>query len=679
MPHNEITLSKNFKRQASKSIFSIILFILVYVFMLALAVGLCVICIYGCIMIFVAKPHIMAILFGLGLASLGILVLIFLVKFIFASNKIDRSHLMEINKREEPELFKLIEEIVKKVDTKFPKKVYLSTDVNAAVFYDSNFWSMFLPIRKNLQIGLGLVNTVSKQELTAILSHEFGHFSQKSMKVGSYVYNVNQIIFNMLYSNDSYSKLIHGWSNISGIFAFFVVVAVKIIEGVQYVLRGMYGIVNRSYMGLSREMEFHADEIASTVTGYEPLKNSLLRMSLADHSFNNTLSFYENKIVDNKKSENLYKEQSFVMNFIANDTEIEIVNNLPQLSGQEFSRFNKSKLVVKDQWASHPSVEDRIESLEKTGNTTTKLDHTSANTIFTDIEATQRKLTKKIFKEVQYKEDTSFIPFTEFKSQYKEQYQKNLFPKIFNSYYDNKNPIPFDLSENNFNSEDLKFESLFSDDSVDLVISQSSLESDMETLKLIAEKSIPIKTFDYDGKKYNQRDCKKLLTLLEKESSQLNEAIKTNDIKIYRYFKHIAKSKNKDSKLDKLYSDFFKYDRMFKNKMELYTKLTSALEFVNVTTPHEQILINFQQLSPLEEELKADIRRILNEDLYQQELTQEIKDNLEKYCSTTLKYFGNESYYENNLNTLYDAINSYGFLLSRGYFILKKKVLDFQE
>ena len=119
-------------------------------------------------------------------------------------------------------------------------------------------------------------------------------------------------------------------------------------------------------MGLSREMEFHADEIASNITGFEPLKSSLLRMTLADHSFNAALSFYEERIADNFKSENLYLEQSFIMNFLAEDSNIPIVNNLPQVSAEALNKFNKSKLVIKDQWTSHPSTEERIERLEKT-------------------------------------------------------------------------------------------------------------------------------------------------------------------------------------------------------------------------------------------------------------------------------------------------------------------------
>lgn len=284
-----ITISDNFKKMTTKAIISIVLFLIVYILLIVLAIGLTILSVLGAIYLIAAKPMAITIGLGIGLASLGFLVLAFLFKFIFKKHTADRSHLTEINKESEPKLFQFIQEIVDEVGTKFPKKIYISTEVNAGVFYDSSFWSMFFPIRKNLQIGLGLVNTITEQEFKAILAHEFGHFSQKSMKVGSYVYNVNQVIFNMLYDNDSYDENIKTWANISGYFSIFVIIAVKIIHGIQWVLKKMYEIININYLALSREMEFHADEVAANVTGYLPLKESLLRMDLASHSYNLSL------------------------------------------------------------------------------------------------------------------------------------------------------------------------------------------------------------------------------------------------------------------------------------------------------------------------------------------------------------------------------------------------------
>ena len=213
-----VEVSQGFKRQARRAILSIIFFIIVYIILLALAIGLTAYSFYLGILLISVYTHLISIALGVGLMSMGVLLLFFMLKFLFKRHKVDRSHLKEIKRAEEPELFAMIDDIVAKVGTRFPKKVYLSGDINASVFYDSSFWSMFLPIEKNLMVGIGLTNVVTVEELRAILSHEFGHFSQKSMKVGSSVYNVNQVIFNMLFDNESFEKLASGWASISARF-----------------------------------------------------------------------------------------------------------------------------------------------------------------------------------------------------------------------------------------------------------------------------------------------------------------------------------------------------------------------------------------------------------------------------------------------------------------------------
>ncbi len=675
----DIKISSDFKAQTTRAILSIAFFIITYFLMLVLALALTVFGIYGGIILIAIHPMFLTIALGIGLASLGVLVLFFLLKFIFKSHKVDRSHLTEIKQTDEPKLFKMIDDIVKEVGTNFPKKVYLSSDVNAAVFYDSSFWSMFFPVKKNLVIGLGLVNTVTQSELKAILSHEFGHFSQKTMKVGSYVYNVNQVIFNLLFDNESYDNLMQRWANASGYFSIFVIIANEIIEGIKWILRKIYDLVNKSYMALSREMEFHADEIAANVTGYEPLKYSLLRLSLAEHSLNSVLSFYERKINENKKSENIYKEHLFVTNFLARDNNIEIKNDLPQLSENELHRFNKSKLVIKDQWASHPSTEDRIAMLEKTGLSSTNLNNEPANLLFSNVEKTQKIITEKIFKDVVYPGVCSALTFEIFQSNFKEDFLKNTFSKIYNSYYDNKNPIFFDTHKIGQNTNSLELDDLFSESKVDEVYTSISLQSDIESIKQISDNAFDLKTFDYDGVKYSKKDCKPLISKLEKDLSLLNEKIKANDIEIFKYFRSIELKANLKPTLEQLYNHFFNYDKEFDVKYDIYIQLTKELQFVNYTTTFEQIRANFIKVEALEEQFKKGISEILQSQDYQTEITKEIKENFELYLTKKWQYFGNEKYNDKNLEMLFSALNSYAFLLSRGYFFTKQKLLKYQE
>ena len=278
---SENLTSQEFKTAARKAIFAIIFFIIAYFLLFVLAVALAVLCGFLGIGLIGLKAHWITLLLGIGLIGMGLLVVVFLVKFIFKRHRIDRSHLIALTEAEAPLLYQEIRAIVNHVQTDFPKRIYVSHEVNASVFYDSTFLSMIFPVRKNLQIGMALVNSVSKNELKAILAHEFGHFSQRSMKVGSYVYTVNQIIYNMLYDNEGYGMLIHRFANISSYFAIFVTLGVKIIEGIQWILKKLYHVVNLQHLNLSREMEFHADAIAANTVGSKPFISAMMRLDLA--------------------------------------------------------------------------------------------------------------------------------------------------------------------------------------------------------------------------------------------------------------------------------------------------------------------------------------------------------------------------------------------------------------
>ena len=678
MIKDQVQLSVGFKTQTKKAITAIGIFTFVYILLFVCALGLTALCVYGGIMLVVAVPRFITIALGIGLASTGFLVIFFLLKFIFKTNKVDRAHLTEITEKDQPKLFIMIHEIVAEVGTTFPKKVYLSPEVNASVFYDSSFWSMFFPIKKNLMIGMGLVNSIHSSELKAILSHEFGHFSQKTMKVGSYVYNVNQIIFNMLYDNEGYDRAIQNWANASGYFAIFVIVAVKIVQGIQWILRKLYEFVNKNYLGLSREMEFHADEIAANVTGFEPLKNSLLRMNISDYSFNQVMSYYEAKISENTKSKNVFAEQTFLLSYFAQQDDLPLVDGLPKVTLEDLNKFNKSKLVIKDQWASHPSTEERIEYLEKTELTSEVIDTSLAMSLFENSQELQEQLTEKMFSEVKYEESPATHTLAQFQTDFRTEFEKNVFSKRFNGYYNDKNPIAFDV--NNVGQDDLppSFEVLFDDDTVNEVYEALALENDISILQQMADGAVKIKTFDYDGKKYTRKEASELVKSLQGQLDALTEKIKQNDIAIFQFFQKLEKDQAVAQTLAELYTNFFEYDKEYEDKIGIYSTISEKLQFVSQTTPFNDIRDNFNALRATERTLKESIKVIMADEKYTSEMTAEIKDNFEEYLAKHLEYFGNERYFDSNLEILFKALNNYAFLLTKGYFLNKKEILDYK-
>ncbi|XLS28594.1 M48 family metalloprotease [Flavobacteriaceae bacterium M23B6Z8] len=679
MIKDHIQVSASFRRQSQKAILSIVLFILAYFLLLVLAMGLTALCIYGGIKMIVELPSFFMLVLGVGVIGFGLIILFFLVKFVFKSNKVDYSMLTQIRREEQPRLFELIDEIVKKVGTDFPKKVYLSPEVNASVFYDSNFWSMILPVRKNLMIGMGLVNSITDVELKAILSHEFGHFSQKTMTVGSYVYNVNQIIYNMLYDNESYEKLLGNFAASSGIFSFVAYLASGVIRGIQFILQKLYTVVNLSYMGLSREMEFHADEIAAQITGYHPLKESLLRMGMAEYAYNSVIGFYEGRIHENLQSSNIYAEQRMVIDYLAKDSELPISNGLPSISYQELNKFNKSKLVIKDQWASHPGVDERIAHLEKVAEEKKEEGSHLAMSIFSNATALCEQLTTLLFSTVNYEGEIQKFSFKSFESAFIKDFEANSFSKIYNSYYDQGNPIYFDLGktiEQTIPVHDLK--ALFSDEMTDLKFTELSLRADIETIKQISERVYDVKTFDYDGKKYKRKESFSLLKELRASLAGLEDELRENDKKIFVFFNSKAKGKGKSEELIKLYDEFFGFDREWEDKLKVFNELSSSLSFTATVTPFDEIVRNFGRIESLEKQLKQQIHDLLEHESYQHIISKSSKEIFEKYISKKWVYFSRDTYDENNLNVLFTTLNEYPIVMSLLYFNVKKKLLDFQ-
>ena len=106
------------------------------------------------------------------------LLLFVLVRGLLAMKRgMDLGSLLEVFPESEPALFAFLHEMADRIRAPRPHRVFLAPEVNAAVFYDLGFVNLLFPSKKNLLIGLGLLNLLTLSELSAVLAHEFGHFA----------------------------------------------------------------------------------------------------------------------------------------------------------------------------------------------------------------------------------------------------------------------------------------------------------------------------------------------------------------------------------------------------------------------------------------------------------------------------------------------------------------------
>ncbi len=667
-------VAANFKKKTSDTIQSIIVFIIIYMILVAFGIALTIASGYAGIMLILFKPMWFTLMAGAGLILMGLLVLIFLIKFIFHKSKTNVSHLILLKESDAPELFSLINNVATTVNTKKPKKVYLSSEVNAYVFYDSSFWSMFLPIKKNLTIGLGLMNCLTITEFKSILAHEFGHFSQRSMKIGSYTYNVNKVIYNMLYENDSYNLLkqqIAGWNSYV---IFFANIATQIIGVIQKILQNLYKDINKNYMALSREMEFHADEVAASVTGSEPLITSLLRLDIAEESFQTVISYYNEKITDSVKTNLLFTRQKFVLELLGKDGEHQFKYGFPIIKKEETAKYNKSKLVVTDQWASHPSVLDRISALETLNLPTENCNNFPAIDLIPVTLA--EKVTDHLFQHITYETTPTIDEIDDFKNDFLKKRKQFELPVLFNGYYDLKNPGIIEI--NLISPEKKPIEELFSKEMKDLIYNSFSLTNDINLLKQISLGNTEISSFDYDGEKYSATDANIILEKIEDDLQKVLDQLKENDSKIYGHFILLETEANGNKLLNNLYSEFMLLDNEFDEKSKLYTKLSESLSFIQYSTPFDEITQRFEIFkNNTEPEFREILKKMLGRPVYNSVFSDEEKKLLNQYINTEISYFDGKKYDDNALQVLLTVLEIFRVTPSKAYFYQKKQLLEY--
>lgn len=670
-------VSPDFAKHVKKAIVSIVFFAFCFLIMICIGLGAAFALGYAGIFIITLKPNFFILVLGAGLILSALMVVAFLFKFMFQKSVSPIEGMKEIDRSQHPRLFMMIDDIVKEAGTDFPKRIFISSQLNASVFYNSSFWSMFLPVRKNLHIGLGLVNASTEQELKGILAHEFGHFSQRSMKVGSYVYNVNRIIYNLLYENNSFDAFMGKVGNSHYLMQLTVFIARLIIKGFQGILKALYGYLNTSYMALSREMEFHADAVAAQIVGSQTLIASLSRMDLADNAYSSTFGFLNKQYGLDYKILNFFTLNAFVLSYYGKTNKMEFKGRFPIVSAEELNKYNKSRLNIKDQWASHPTMEERIAKIEKLNIPGKEEDLTEAFELFKHKETLQEKLTEDLYPSDEKAgfsmrsdedADTAFLAY----------YESLTFNKEYNGYYDLRNP-PVKVPEVMETEDVVSLDILYSD----AVLAELSILyahiNDVESLKFIAtDKQHSVKTFDFEGKKYSRKQAADLLPLLEKDKQKLETEFEKHDALIYSFFKKRAAESGCIDRFETLYTKFVRMDELYEKATVLVNDLNVQLAFLNKETPNNQIQRNFKEVQKKEELWKLHIKNLMELPLYIEKTETVYKEILKNYYDNDQPYFYADAYNIAALNLLMDALNCSYQVHSDLIFHAKKELLDFQ-
>jgi Zn-dependent protease with chaperone function len=332
---------------------------------------------------------------------------VFLVKGLFKRSPSDPSLRVEITEKEQPVLFAFIRRLCRDTRAPFPRRVFLSPEVNAAVFYNSSFLSLVWPTRKNLVIGLGLVNRLNLSEFKAVLAHEFGHFSQNSMKLGSYVYTSNRIIAGMVFGRDWLDDLVGVVRRLDLRIAIFAWAFTGVLWGLRKMLQGVFRAINFANSSLSRQMEFNADLVAVSVTGSDALIHCLARLDFANEALSQAWEDLSTAADHQLFSRDLFYHQTRSAEYLRGlrqNPRLGEPPSLPEEGGRHVQVFEPGDDGTPRMWATHPSNYDR-EQNAKRNYLRCSIDERSPWVLFQNPEAVREQVTRRFYQVARKLED----------------------------------------------------------------------------------------------------------------------------------------------------------------------------------------------------------------------------------------------------------------------------------
>ncbi len=351
----------------------------------------------------------------------------FMLKAIFSVKNATPDGLHEVTPQDQPTLFAFLFELADAAGAPRPHKVYLSARVNAAVFYDLSLFNLIFPSKKNLEIGLALVNALSLGEFRAVLAHEFGHFAQRSMAVGRWVYVAQQIANHLVTRRDRLDDFLVTLGNIDLRIRAVVALVQLVVWSIRSLVESAFNVVILMQRALSREMEMQADLVAVSLTGSDALVHALHRMQGADDAWDRALNFMYGQQSGGKATRDVFAVQSHMvqrMGAILNDDSYAQVPALPE-QGRDAHRIFKADMAQPPRmWLTHPLNHER-EANAKRIYVPAAIDPANAWSVFDKPAALREEMTARLLGESEAKAVELEESLKELGSQFKrEQYHR---------------------------------------------------------------------------------------------------------------------------------------------------------------------------------------------------------------------------------------------------------------
>ncbi|WP_457389155.1 M48 family metalloprotease [Roseateles sp. P5_E1] len=323
------------------------------------------------------------------------LLAVFMLKALFFRQRRAEDHSLEIQSTDQPALFVELNAIADAVGAPRPHRVLVSARVNAAVFYDLSPLNLLFPTKKNLEIGLGLVNVLNRSELRAVLAHEFGHFAQRAMAVGRWVYVAQQIAARLVAQRDMLDNFLQALSRFDFRIAWVGWVLSVIVWAIRSLVDSVFTGVQLLQRSLGREMEYGADAVAVALTGSDALVHALYKLQTADIDWDRAAGVAGELRAKEQWVGDLFALQGAIAERTGRMLDDADYGRVPVAQGGPSRLFDTADSAVPQMWRTHPLNHER-EARAKAEYRASEVDERSAWTLFENAASLREQVTRRL-------------------------------------------------------------------------------------------------------------------------------------------------------------------------------------------------------------------------------------------------------------------------------------------
>lgn len=273
-----------------------------------------------------------------------------------------------IHKEDAPQLWKLVEDVAKKLETRPVQAIYVTPWTGISVYERGSLLQKLRGAgKRSLILGMGVLPGLTGGQLAAILAHEYGHFSNRDTAGGNLAYQV-------------YTSLTHIAEGLirSG--------TALVFNPVWLFVMGYQRVFLRVTLGASRLQEVLADRYAAMACGSQNFIDGLTSVIRQSISFPLRADAEIRKSLEmNHPISNLY------------DLPLEST-----LQGELQTQLDEAMNRPTSQYDSHPAPHERIAWIERMNVPHASMldDRHPALDLFPKAEELQREMTSNLLKNV---------------------------------------------------------------------------------------------------------------------------------------------------------------------------------------------------------------------------------------------------------------------------------------